>query len=356
MGGPQPVGQPDGRPLSACELGDLDCEVGRPDRIELRLHVGEEGLPAHAHTLGHQAGSVSEVSRCGQPLDACPSMHYILSHRGTSNDIKRDQKMKSEMEITMRSTGSTLTRGRPCPVRRSAAPAALGGLWLGLVVTAGLTAGIGARLRVVLAAGSAGAGVDRIIEGGVLAVGQVLAAWLTLSVVLAALCATGRAGGRTWRAGERLVIRCAPGIVRRALVIAVGAGIGLSAASGASASAAGDGDLGWVVTAATVTATATASTVSSAASMTPTPGPPAARSAQRTNTEPDAVTVIVEQGDSLWRVARRSLPAGAEIADIASAWPAWYAANEDVIGDDPNLLKPGQALRTPLTNRSQGAS
>ena len=247
-------------------------------------------------------------------------------------------------------------RGRP-----RTAPAGLGILWLSLIAASGLTAGIGARLRTVLTDGLAGAGVDRLVETGVLVVGLGLAAWLALSVVVATTCATGRAAGLTWRAGERLVARCAPNLVRRGLVLAVGAGIGLSAATGATAAAPGDLDLGWAATAATATAapavadatspvTATApavtTTISSDARGSATPAEPAAR--------PD--TVVVTPGDTLWHIAQRALPSDAGAADIASAWPAWYADNAEVIGDDPDLLQPGQVLHAPTTTSTDGAS
>ena len=257
----------------------------------------------------------------------------------------------------MRPTDTTPTDTRQRP---RTGPAALGVLWLSLLAASGLTAGIGARLRTVLGGGLAGAGVDRLVETGVLVVGLGLAGWLALSVVVATTCATGRAAGVTWRAGERLVARWAPEVVRRTLVLAVGAGIGLSAATGATAAAPGDLDLGWATTAATATATpvvtaggspatataaAVATTVSTDMSA-PTPAEPTAR--------PD--TVVVAPGDTLWRIAQRALPPDAGAADIASTWPAWYATNAALIGDDPDLLQPGQVLHAPTTTSTDGAS
>ena len=34
-------------------------------------------------------------------------------------------------------------------------------------------------------------------------------------------------------------------------------------------------------------------------------------------------------------------------ADRAAEWPRWWAANRDVVGDDPDLLRPGQRLVAP---------
>jgi nucleoid-associated protein YgaU len=56
---------------------------------------------------------------------------------------------------------------------------------------------------------------------------------------------------------------------------------------------------------------------------------------------------VVQRGDSLWSIAARHLPSPASASAIANAWPRWYAANRDVIGDDPNLILPGQVFRAP---------
>ena len=57
--------------------------------------------------------------------------------------------------------------------------------------------------------------------------------------------------------------------------------------------------------------------------------------------------VTVRRGDSLWAIAARHLGPGASDAQIAREWPRWYAANRDVVGDDPDLLVAGQQLRPP---------
>lgn len=58
--------------------------------------------------------------------------------------------------------------------------------------------------------------------------------------------------------------------------------------------------------------------------------------------------VVVRPGDTLWDIARRHLPAGATDAQVARAWPRWYAANRAVIGPDPDVIQPGQRLRAPV--------
>lgn len=69
-----------------------------------------------------------------------------------------------------------------------------------------------------------------VVTGGVLA-----ATWTGVSALVAGLCAAVRATGGAWRAGERAVQRWAPGLVRRALAVAVAAGLGLTGAAGAHA-------------------------------------------------------------------------------------------------------------------------
>lgn len=59
------------------------------------------------------------------------------------------------------------------------------------------------------------------------------------------------------------------------------------------------------------------------------------------------VRVVVREGDSLWTLAARELGPSATNGAIAARWPDWYAANRQVIGDDPDLVFPGQVLRVP---------
>lgn len=57
--------------------------------------------------------------------------------------------------------------------------------------------------------------------------------------------------------------------------------------------------------------------------------------------------MTVRRGDSLWSIAARNLGSDATDAEIARAWPQWYAVNRDVIGANPDLIIPGQQLRPP---------
>ena len=74
---------------------------------------------------------------------------------------------------------------------------------------------------------------------------------------------------------------------------------------------------------------------------------PAGSAITRTSTS----EVVVHRGDSLWSIAARHLGPHASDAEIAHAWPQWFELNRDVIGDDPDLILPGQILRTPAPER-----
>ena len=56
--------------------------------------------------------------------------------------------------------------------------------------------------------------------------------------------------------------------------------------------------------------------------------------------------VTVHAGDSLWRISRRLLPARASPARVSSTTNDLYAHNHSLIGPDPDLIHPGQHLRT----------
>jgi nucleoid-associated protein YgaU len=61
--------------------------------------------------------------------------------------------------------------------------------------------------------------------------------------------------------------------------------------------------------------------------------------------------VVVRRGDSLWSIAAHHLGPGANDAQISAEWPQWWAANRHVVGDNPDLIRPGQRLKPPTTER-----
>ena len=55
-------------------------------------------------------------------------------------------------------------------------------------------------------------------------------------------------------------------------------------------------------------------------------------------------TVVVQPGDSLWRIARALLPDRTRNEEVAALVEDLHAANRRTIGPDPDLLQPGQRL------------
>ena len=52
----------------------------------------------------------------------------------------------------------------------------------------------------------------------------------------------------------------------------------------------------------------------------------------------------VQRGDTLQSIARRAYGNSSQ-----PAWKAIHNANKNVIGDDPNWIRPGQVLRIPVS-------
>ena len=60
-----------------------------------------------------------------------------------------------------------------------------------------------------------------------------------------------------------------------------------------------------------------------------------------------APEVVVVRGDSLWSIAARHLPAGSTDGQVAEAVERWHATNAQVVGANPDLVRPGQVLVAP---------
>lgn len=71
---------------------------------------------------------------------------------------------------------------------------------------------------------------------------------------------------------------------------------------------------------------------------------------QQQNRQQQAGQHVVVRGDTLWDIAAANLPDGASNADIARETQRWYEANRQVIGDNPDLILPGQVLQAPSAN------
>ena len=223
---------------------------------------------------------------------------------------------------------------------------------------------------------------------GVLALGAVVAAWFALTGCGVLLCVALRAAGRRWTRGEVVVRTAGAPLVRRLVGVAAGAALGTSLALSGASAAPGEvpDDLGWAPPVAaptsgtpigTTPATSTpvlaerAATVEPAVSVAPVataesaageagvqdaPSGETGDGATPAEPSPAAATAgtqrhVVRPGESLWSIAAHALAsAGRDTSapSVAAAWPAWYRANEAVIGSDPDLIRPGQVLTTPL--------
>lgn len=260
---------------------------------------------------------------------------------------------------------------------------------VGALVEGALCLAVRAQWRIVHAPGPAS--LAEALTLVVLVAAAVLGAWLAVSTGAALLA---HLPGRLGLAADRCARACAPAVSRRVAAAIVGAVLGAALAPG---TALGDGPTAPPATRAVLTPAFTAtspervstpapsptpSPVPSPAPVTspttaPTPAPSPApasaldgptspipapgwtpsRPAQRPQPASSLVTgsvgahpaaeVVVHRGDTLWDIVRRQLGPDASDAEVADAWPAWHRANHVVIGDDPDLILPGQILRPP---------
>jgi nucleoid-associated protein YgaU len=148
-------------------------------------------------------------------------------------------------------------------------------------------------------------------------VGAVATAWLWLVTLVVLVEALG---------GGRRRVRGVPAPVRRALLAACGVAVvaGLATPAGATT-----GRQDPPQTAASVVASAIAGL--------PLPDRPHGPAHPRRHP-----LVTVHDGDSLWSIAEEHLGAG-------DRWPEIYALNRSAVGADPDLIRPAQRLRLPVT-------
>jgi len=187
----------------------------------------------------------------------------------------------------------------------------------------------------------------------------VLAAWLLLTV---AVTAGGHLPGLAGRALAALSRRIAPATVRKAVEVALGLTVAVGVL-GASPAAASPGPVAGPAAPAGVSLDWAAPTPQSApgldwAATSEAPKAPAAQDldwAARAAAAESSDAVVVQPGDSLWELAEQDLAARGESttdAAVAQAWPSWWAANRDAVGDDPDLLQPGTRLSPPPADDS----
>jgi nucleoid-associated protein YgaU len=173
---------------------------------------------------------------------------------------------------------------------------------------------------------SATAGPEDVVLAAAGLLAWAVWAWGALGLVLTAASAAPGAGGAVARGMSRLLL---PASLRTASGLALGVGL--------------------VITAPTAVA---APAVASAAVAVPDwpADDPAPSLPDWPAAPPPAEKHVVVAGDCLWRIAEsRLLETGSDPTDaaVARAVDRWWRTNADVIGPDPDLIRPGQVLLPP---------
>lgn len=185
-------------------------------------------------------------------------------------------------------------------------------------------------------------GADRL---AVLVIGMLLWAatmWLSAAALAALATAIPGAVGRLASAVADLIT---PQLLRNAAALAIGLGVATSSSVYAAGSQSAAATPTHSSAAATGGTGAVAATVPPEASNDPDIDWPSSTEESTATTEPSTVTVHV--GDCLWDLAAKYLDPAASMSEVATAVVAWWRTNQAVIGDDPNLLYPGQELVVP---------
>lgn len=221
------------------------------------------------------------------------------------------------------------------------------------------------------AAGSPAAGADpwTALVALLALVAWGLATWLAATILLTA---GGHLPGHAGRVLGAAARRAAPAAVRGSVEVALGLGVVVGALAGPAAAATPGQEpaapapvlsLDWAAPA-PLPEIRTAEVLSGTAAVPPpaapdldwsAAAPPALAAAPEASV---AQSVVVQPGDTLWDLAEQDLrdrvapattpqDAGPTDAEIAAAWPAWWSANRQVVGNDPHLLRPGTSLAPP---------
>jgi nucleoid-associated protein YgaU len=167
-----------------------------------------------------------------------------------------------------------------------------------------------------------------------------LAGWLLLTV---AATTGGHLPGRAGRLLRALARRVAPVAVRRTIEATLGLTVAVGALGASPALASPGPPTGPASAPVAASLDWAAPAPDSAPGLDWAPAPPA--------DPPTPEAVVVQPGDTLWHLAEHDLTAqgmsAPSEAEVAQAWPSWWAANREAIGDDPDLLQPGTALTPP---------
>ncbi|GAB3545523.1 LysM peptidoglycan-binding domain-containing protein [Arthrobacter tumbae] len=207
-----------------------------------------------------------------------------------------------------------------------------------------------------------GSGLATMVGTGVAGLGTLVLAWWGLSFCFAILAELLRRRGRPEAALR--IGSLAPTFMRRAACLALGVNLIASPSAHAGTAIAPLSSAAQQVHAAEEASSLNPQWVPIEApqvldpSWRPSAPPPAGgllvKDPRDSVSAPDAAQteIVVQPGDSLWTLAARQLGPAASDAKIAELWPQWFAANRDVVGDNPELLQPGQILHPPTGTSS----
>jgi nucleoid-associated protein YgaU len=203
-----------------------------------------------------------------------------------------------------------------------------------------MTAVLSAPQRTVDALGS-----DVLLSAAVGLLAWVVWAWGAVGLTLTAGSALPGLAGGAARLAVHVVL---PAGARRSAALLLGLGLGVAAPVLGVA----DPALAPVASAAAPAGVDVPDWPVPAADSAPVPDwPTGTESAPEAAADPSGGGRVVVRGDCLWHIAADSLlgelgrlPTEGE---TATAVHAWWRANADVIGPDPDLLLPGQVLRPP---------
>ncbi|GGO77764.1 LysM peptidoglycan-binding domain-containing protein [Nocardioides deserti] len=223
-----------------------------------------------------------------------------------------------------------LTRGSTgrCLLVEVIASAALVGLWALAAPAAGAV--VPAR----------SAAFDAVLVGGCAVAALVAGTWLWLvTTVVVGEALSGRAD-RAAGHGVRWV-RGVPRVLRAAVLAACGVAlvVPVGAASAAEPSHPSQALHGLPMPDRAMSTSAWGAAVLRSAAAPADPDDAAPERAGRTH--------VVRTGDTLWSLAAADLSPAADAADVTRRWHRLHQLNRAVIGDDPDLIHPGQRLHLP---------
>ena len=221
-------------------------------------------------------------------------------------------------------------------IRRLVITAAVMALIAGAL--AALTPGIGAMAGTLAAAQRTAdtAGPDALVLSAAGVAAWAVWSWGALGLVLTAGSALPGGLGDAARVALHIAL---PAGARRSAALALGLGLGVA------------GPL--IAPGAPATPVSTAAAFLSSPLVPDWPAPPSlgGPTPDWPSAAPTPTTRLVVRGDCLWHIASERLLAVQERTptdgEVAAATTAWWRANADVIGPDPDLLLPGQVLFPP---------